>query len=70
MINTLPTWQAQHAANTLDHNEVVRAFRDAQDQIDALKANNDALRTELEKLRAELREERGYLAMERGDESQ
>ncbi len=40
MINTLPTWKSQHAANTLSHNDVVRLLGDANEEVARLKAQN------------------------------
>lgn len=37
---TLDNWQAQLTAKGLSHNETVRLIQDAQEQIDALKAQN------------------------------
>ena len=48
MINTLPTWKSQHAANTLSHNDVVRLLGDANEEIERLQNERDALRSALQ----------------------
>ena len=48
MINTLPTWKSQHAANTLSHNDVVRLLGDANEEIERLQNERDALRAALQ----------------------
>ncbi len=44
MIQPLPTWKSQHAANTLSHNDVVRLLGDANEEIERLQNERDALR--------------------------
>ena len=48
MIQPLPTWKSQHAANTLSHNDVVRLLGDANEEIERLQNERDALRSALQ----------------------
>lgn len=48
MINTLPTWKSQHAANTLSHNDVVRLLGDANEAVKQRTEERDALRDALQ----------------------
>ncbi len=48
MIQTLPTWKSQHAANTLSHNDVVRLLGDANEAVKQRTEERDALRDALQ----------------------